>query len=374
MIHGVFSLERGACPPEQYADDAGRCVIDPNAVCTCHEIEDLFPMRDIPGFALGYFRRPEDQFQLGLRNEKITRGVIVVHGAARNPNDYFCFMQNSVFQYFGQNNDSVIVVAPWFAEKADSPKKNQIYWPNGHWRTGGQSSATIPATISSYGALDNIIETFINVSIYPNMRDIVITGHSAGGPVTQRYSLGNVIHEAIVKKGLNIRYAPANPSSMTYLIPGRPEAVPTQPTCDTLCVNTTIPSIHFNFITPNSSKDCGGKYNHWGYGLENLNEYMTQRTKENLINSFPQRNVSYLLGVADVCNHDFHCGCEDHGLDTSCSGLLLGWCRYERGHAYYQHLEHVYGKAVHNLVECPHIEHDGCGMLQCPTAKVAMFA
>jgi predicted alpha/beta superfamily hydrolase len=43
--------------------------------------------------------------------------------------------------------------------------------------------------MSSYTAVDNIIKAFNNATLYPNLKHIVIAGHSLGGQFVQRYAM-----------------------------------------------------------------------------------------------------------------------------------------------------------------------------------------
>jgi hypothetical protein len=44
-------------------------------------------------------------------------------------------------------------------------------------------------TVSSYEALDQVVQWFANPTNFPNMKQIVVAGHSAGAQMAQRYAI-----------------------------------------------------------------------------------------------------------------------------------------------------------------------------------------
>ena len=75
--------------------------------------------------------------------------------------------------------------------------------------------------------LDAIVEELGRPDRYPNLREVTIAGHSAGGQFVQRYAAGTRIEQqpAIAALGLRFRYVVANPSSYMYLFPREPDAL-----------------------------------------------------------------------------------------------------------------------------------------------------
>jgi hypothetical protein len=67
---------------------------------------------------------------------------------------------------------------------------NVLGWPGLYWFSGIKN--TLPAnqtTVSSYEALDQVIKWFANPANFPNMKQIVVAGHSAGAQMCQRYAV-----------------------------------------------------------------------------------------------------------------------------------------------------------------------------------------
>jgi hypothetical protein len=73
-----------------------------------------------------------------------------------------------------------IVLAPHFQERSDAASDE--HWWKGNWREGGESDG-----VSSYAVVDTLVARLRN-GMFPNLKWIVITGHSAGGQFTQRYA------------------------------------------------------------------------------------------------------------------------------------------------------------------------------------------
>ena len=351
----------------------------PNCACAPNSVAmDQYPNISVPGYSLYYFRRSEPSFRIGAFNPDITLAVVVSHGAARNAQDYFCYMQNSVDAYFGANSSSVLVFAPWFAAQSDAPAPGQVFWPDSNdWRWCGLSSPNVssPSRASSCAMLDSVLQDLASRATYPSLRAVVVTGHSAGGQIAQRYALGTPLAETLSAKGVSLRFVPNNPSSYAYLDASRPLPQPAAPTCADYCVSAEIPSLRWKFqpgVDP-ALFDCQKSYDEWGYGLVAKNEYMRQTSDEELVSRYPGRQVIYGLGSADVCDSAMGCGCDDEDLDVTCPAMAQGWCRFARGYAWFQYLAWFYQAPVHSMAVCPGVAHDGCAMLQCPIIQRAIF-
>ena len=106
---------------------------------------------------------------------------------------------------------------------------------------------------------------------------------------------------------------------------------------------------------------------------------MSQLGAEAMLAEYPKRDVYYVQGLADVCNEELGCDCDDGGLATGCESTLQGYCRLWRGYAFWQHVQRVYaGRGVpgpvHAVVPVFNVGHDGCGTFQAPEVQAAMFA
>jgi len=352
----------------------------------CGVVKDLFNVSITPavGRAFPYWRSPTAA-PLGVHDEDITLGVIVHHGVARNGNDYFCSMYNGLLKRFGAEARHVFLASPQIYEPSDGPASTELYWEDDdtaerNWKWGGNSSAALSASISSFSVLDEMLHAMMDQRTYPNLKALVVTGHSAGGQIVQRFALASSFEP---RSGVTLGYFPANPSSYTYLNDLRP-VIDAPWTCSGFCDNTTILSQRWDFAKPQGTKGTCDDYNAYGYGFDGaLPDYLAARGVEAMRAAYGNRTVTYLSGESDVCDHPFQteqrctpgCDPQDGGLDTSCEAALQGHCRMARAHAFAQYVQHVYAGAPldHRLVSVPHVGHNGCAMFQSPEAIAAMF-
>jgi hypothetical protein len=195
-------------------------------------------------------------FSLNTDHCNVDHLIIVLHGRDRNPEDYFTYAVTAA-QMAGRL-DRTIIISPAFREQNDLKAVTDLYWDRSSgsaalndWAMGGQSAG--PSSTSSYLVIDKIIESIAQSGHFPNLKSVVVAGHSAGGQLAHRYALvGNVKNQ-----GLNLAfgYVAANPSSYAYLSELRPIA-------DSLT----------DFAIPVST-DCN-YWNEWGYGLVDPNTYI----------------------------------------------------------------------------------------------------
>ena len=159
------------------------------------------------------------------QHRRTTHAFIDIHGSGRNAEDYFCSATASVPSGFVH---TTLVIAPWFMSPQDEvPDASDVFlqWnetgPISHtWRYGAEATDGVT---SSYQALDIMVETImLDDYRFPNLRQIIIAGHSAGGQFTHRWTLtssasfwndSNVSGNRIVP----VRVVAANPRSFCYL-------------------------------------------------------------------------------------------------------------------------------------------------------------
>ena len=167
-------------------------------------------------------------YPLDARNEKITRALIVVHGAGRDADNYFRTAVAAAF--LAAALDDTMVIAPRFASNSggrggcsDTLGPNEVNWScNGDsWRSGGVSLSD--SRLTSYDLTDEILRKLARKDIFPNLKAIVVSGHSAGGQFVTRYEMANKVHYTL---GVPITYVVSNPSSYAYLDGNRPGANP----------------------------------------------------------------------------------------------------------------------------------------------------
>jgi pimeloyl-ACP methyl ester carboxylesterase len=283
-------------------------------------------------------------YSLDQRNESITRALIMVHGAGRDADNYF---RNALAAAFlaGALEDTV-VIAPRMASSAgachDPLAENEISWNCNTWRSGGPSISN--PNITSFDFLDEIVRKVARKEIFPNLRAIVVAGHSAGGQVLNRYEMSNQVHDTA---GVPISYVVSNPSSYAW-----PDS--TRPTDAAYTVQAHppgyIPEIPANapaFRNFSGARDCT-TYDQWPYGLKDRTGYSGKQTDEQLRKQLVARPTTYLLGELDVLPLG--------GFDGSCPAMAQGPTRLARGEAFGKFVNEKLGahQTVKVVPECGH--------------------
>ena len=255
-------------------------------------------------------------YPLDTKNDHITRAFVMVHGAGRDADNYFRTSIGAAF--LAGALDDTIVVAPRFASNdgrgcKDTLAPNEVSWScNGDsWRSGGV--ATSNDKLTSYDFADAILRKLARKDVFPNLKIIVVAGHSAGGQFVTRYEMANKVHDSL---GVPIRYVVANPSSYAYLDAMRPAADGSGPR---------------NF---NDGRNCT-TYNSWPYGLEHRTGYTSSETDDQLKKQLAARPVTYLLGEIDILPLG--------GFDGSCPAMAQGPTRLARGQAFAKYVNEKYG-------------------------------
>jgi len=232
-----------------------------------------------PTTSMPYYSSHEDifsndlpQYKSGEERKKIRMVLMVIHGANRNADDYFCSASVAVTHQQRYQVDEVLLLAPRFVVPSDMPStinNTVLQWedtPNGPWRYG--ASAIFPPSaryhnVSSFDVVDAMLEQA--VAVLPHLESIVLFGHSSGGQFVQRYALVSP-YDFLSQKAtttdntnspnkqlqrISMRAIVANPSSFAYLIPQRYNATSQK---------WTIPDHH--------AGNCSGEYNQWEWGLD----------------------------------------------------------------------------------------------------------
>lgn len=277
---------------------------------------------------------------IGPAPAKIERVLIIIHGRLRNAETYRQSAERAA-DLAGQSANT-LVIAPQFLNETDVARHpvadTVLRWQGNDWMAGGLSTA--PFALSSYAALDQIIARLGDRRQFPDVKDVVIAGHSGGAQVVQRYALLNHGQPELEAAGVHVRYVVANPSSYAYFDERRPVA--------------------FNHA------GCPD-FNRWKYGLTDLPAYAEGQTPEQLEENYVQRDVVYLLGQQDIDpNHP--------ALDKSCEAKAQGASRLIRGRNYFELLKRSHPKNFsHQLVEVPGVGHNGDGMFTSPEGQRVLF-
>jgi predicted esterase len=285
---------------------------------------------------------------------QVEQALVMIHGAGRNANDYFASAMSSALT--AGKLLSTVVVSPRLSSHdggcRDTLFENEVNWPCEGWRSG-QNALNAPAgqKLFSYDYIDYLLTLFDDKTRFPNLKQIIVAGHSAGGQVVQRYAAGNRMEP---KLKTPVRYIVANPSGYVYMNELR---LRSGATCspDGGCTGA--------FTLYSDGANCT-TYNQYKYGLEGLTGYLALSTPDAIRKQYAARKVTYVVGGLDTL--------QDSDLEKSCPAMAQGFNRYERGVNYWNYM-HVQFKAGHRLVVVPRCGHNNACMFASPTGAQAVF-
>ncbi|MGE0860805.1 MAG: alpha/beta fold hydrolase [Gammaproteobacteria bacterium] len=283
---------------------------------------------------------------LTAQNPGITRLLVIVHGKRRDAAGYFDTGRAAAFLAHALADTAI--VAPHMASAdpdcGDSLAPTQVDFActGDNWRSG--ASALSHPAITSFDFVDAIVRQAARPEVFPNLRRVVVAGHSAGGQFTQRYAFANRLHDEL---GVSMDYVVANPSSYAW-----PDALRPLPTGDARplaareAYDDDAPHANFAFGTV-TAKDCP-HYDRWPFGLDGRRGYAAHAERDALARQLASRHTVYLLGESDTL--------PVAGLDQSCAAMLQGPTRRARGEAFVAYLrQHWRARLdVHIVQNCGH--------------------
>ena len=263
----------------------------------------------------------------------INQLVIVVHGLQRNANDYFSYMASSLQSINMEEN--TLLISPYFKDSA-AATGDDLYWDT-RWREGANSNNT-NASISSFTAIDAIIENIANSGNFPNLTTIFVTGHSSGAAFAQHYALANRAENT--HTNINFEYGIAN-NQYFYYPDGQRYDESTQ-----------------QFVTPTG---CSG-YNFWPYGYEFSVPYLDGIEQQVITEQQVTRNTTYLLGSNDTTDFLLN--------TTDCQATLLGSNRVKKGENLLLYMQTFYSATnKHDKIIVNNVGHNANGMYNSPEFK-----
>lgn len=274
-------------------------------------------------------------------NKDIERVVIIVHGALRNGDEYF---KDTVLaaKKHGVSKHTMIV-APHFRRESDSRLKGEIYYGNRwntKWKYGYKSQDS--DSVSSFTLIDTMIERIEDSKLFPHLKNIVITGHSAGGQFTQRYSIGSKIDSKVKAK---VEFVPSNPSSYMFLDKDR------------------FTFKNGNFTLQKLDENCA-EYNHYIYGPIDRADYLEGSSVKKLKNIFNENSVTYLMSEEDKGTDS---------LDRSCEAMLQGKNRFDRAVNFWHYDKKILGAENHRFISIPKIAHEHVDVYESEEAGEVVF-
>jgi pimeloyl-ACP methyl ester carboxylesterase len=283
-------------------------------------------------------------YPLNTPNPAITRAFVMIHGTNRDADNYFRTALAAAF--LAGALDDTIVISPHIASSGggcqDKLESNEVSYSCGgdSWRSGGTSYSS--EKITSFDFVDEILRKLANRQNFPNLKTIVVAGHSAGGQFVNRYAMANQVHDTL---GIPITYIVSNPSSYAYLDATRPRGEPA------------------DFRAFGDGRNCT-TYNKWPYGLtDRTGGYTSKQSDDQLRKQLAARPVTYLLGEIDILPLG--------GFDGSCPAMAQGPTRLARGQAFGKYVNQKFG-AQHKTAIVPLCGHNArCMFTSEPALQIA---
>lgn len=330
------AIAPGGTAPSATASAAVPC-IEATAAC-----ERWIVYGDGPARSMVY-----STYALDQPNPKVTRALIMVHGAMRNADHYFRTATTAAF--LGRALDDTVVIAPHLINKSDPRQENEVVWPEYrdnpiNWRDGGVS-VTDPG-LTSFDFVDEIVRKLADKKNFPNLTHIVVAGHSAGGQFTNRYEMANKLDGTL--DGITMSYAVANPSSYAWPSSDRPlpvgDADPKDAYKEAMKGETVGTDFKYGPFDASKAPD----YDKWPKGMQDLGGYVKDLSADQLRKQLAERKTTYLLGQVDVLPLG--------GFDDSPTAMAQGPTRRARGEAYVKYIEDKLGAKPQVIIvsECGH--------------------
>lgn len=285
-------------------------------------------------------------YPLDMRNEAITRVFVLIHGAGRNADDYFRSATAAAF--LGGALDNTLVISPRMASNdgtgcKDVLGENEISWHCSTWRSGGPSISH--PTVTSFDFVDEILRKVARKAVFPNLRAIVVAGHSAGGQVVNRYEMTNQVHDRL---GVPLTYVVSNPSSYAYPDDARPTSAAYSSTANAPGYIPEAIAGAPAFRGFGDSRNCA-TYDQWPAGLNNRTGYSAKQTDDQIRKQLAARPTTYLLGELDILPLG--------GFDGACPAMAQGPTRLARGQAFAKYANEKFG-AKHTVTVVPLCGHN----------------
>src|SRR4051812_175035 len=304
--------------------------------------------------------RVYSSYPLESPNEQITRAFIVLHGTSRDADDYFQTALAAAFLADGLKD--TLIIAPRFAASSgdtgngvgscrDALAPREADWgcevqrPNS-WRSGGPELGG--KGLTSYDYMDELLSLIAKKAVFPNLRSIVLAGHSAGAQFVIRYQMSNRVHDSL---RVPVSYIVANSSGYPYLDERRPTATAMPPDVAAAAPGyASAPSKNppppFSLFA--DARNCGA-FNDWPYGLKNRVGYSSKVSDEELKRQIVERPMTFLLGEYDILPLA--------GFDNPCPAMAQGPTRLARGLVFNKYLEEQF-QARHSAVVVPLCGHN----------------
>jgi pimeloyl-ACP methyl ester carboxylesterase len=293
-------------------------------------------------------------YSLTTPNANVRRALVMVHGTNRNADHYFDTAMGAAF-FADALSDTVVIAPALHSDEGackDKLQPHEVSWScNGDsWRSGGVAASSDNSNgrkLTSFDFVDEVLKKLADKKVFPNLTQIVVAGHSAGGQFVARYAMANRVQESLA--GVAVSYVVANPSSYAW-----PDAMRVLPVDDGAPANAVLEwkdeKVHTNYsFGPFADAAKAPKYDLWPYGLEGRKTgYTVGMSDELLKKQLVERKVTYLFGQVDTLPLG--------GFDGSPDAMAQGATRRARGEAYVKYIHDTLGATSRAIIvpECGH--------------------
>ncbi|KAH8832094.1 hypothetical protein DL96DRAFT_1589911 [Flagelloscypha sp. PMI_526] len=263
----------------------------------------------------------------GKDQKKIKRAIIVMPGKLRDCWYYANNIQNALYiakKKLDVNPDEISLMAPCFMNEVDVGKaipKDTLVFDGTTWISGHDNAG--PNNVKGFGSfsvLDSLVDYYMDKEAYPDLEQVVVAGHSAGGQTAQRYAALRTTE----KNDDRLHYWVGNPGSLLWLTEDRPFRNMSCDGVDTYKYGLSdgIPA----------------------YALGDVNSLK----RDGVVDRYLGRQVHYAWGTADLGNGD-----------TRCQAMTQGRNHYQRGLLFVSQLKKMGGIPKSQTVDYIHgVAHD----------------
>ncbi|KAI1873864.1 uncharacterized protein JN550_003133 [Neoarthrinium moseri] len=301
-------------------------------------------------------------------NSDLQRAVIVIHGARADPWNYHAGMIQALEQVEGDGitADNVAITAPYFpndedagtgypynangvspAEKYPSPA---LAWYDDRW-AGGANNQYPPntPTVSAFDVLDQIIQWYGNKEMFPNIKQIVVSGHSMGAQMVQRFA---AVGKTPAQLGIDtpVSYWVGDPNSYVWMATDRP-------------LSTGKCAAYDNYRE--------GFANYQSYGTERspsltYNEPLVTAGRDAILQNYNSKTIAHARATKDK---------GDYNPDNDCVTYPTGQDRNER---FFEFIKRFPAKCEDPAGACHTVDivvstHDAPTMFRAPAGLARLF-
>lgn len=248
----------------------------------------------------------------------IKRVIIAMPGAGRDSDAEFTTI-NQQLHNSGANIAEILLLVPKPYNDEDKNAgrvpANNPYWRGTGWIYGYDSIDG--RQLSSFAMMDDLVAQLTTAGAYPNLTQLVLVGHSAGGQFFSRHAALTNMH-ASLRSSIRAKYVIANPGSHMYFSTDRAQG----PANDGATA-----------FSPYANTAACPNYNTYKYGLDNFSadqpfHYPVTMGADDLFRRFAARQMYYYQGTADTVRYWEG---SNNPPDGNCGAVLSGDYRFARG-------------------------------------------